>query len=193
MHNALYELSLKKTKKQWLLTFFDTWLKLHKHSWFTQNDIYDSGDYFETFLYEFGTDIPNFKKMFKEARSNFGLFTQFWRFYLWGIEQTKKAKARAAVSYSWKIYQCLTSNNCFKRFPWQLLQRIIETWSASIIDNYKIKPVNPQEGSSDLFSRKMLRDLTNSHARFHSCAMRSRVIHALIWLPLTVACQLAGI
>ena len=79
------------------------------------------------------------------------------------------------------------------RFPWQLLQRIIETWSASNMDNYKIKPVNPQEGSSDLFSRKMLRDLTNSHARFHSCAMRSRVIHALIWLPLTVACQLAGI
>ena len=29
------------------------------------------------------------------------------------IEQTKKAKARAAVSYSWKIYQCLASNNCF--------------------------------------------------------------------------------
>ena len=24
------------------------------------------------------TDIPNLKKMFKEARSNFGLFTQFF-------------------------------------------------------------------------------------------------------------------
>ena len=59
------------------INIFDTSLKLRKHSWFTQNYIHNPGDYFETFLYEFGTDIPNFKKMFKEARSNFGLFTQF--------------------------------------------------------------------------------------------------------------------
>lgn len=185
-----------KKKKQWLLTFFDTWLKLHKHSWFTQNDIYDSGDYFETFLYEFGTGIPNFKKCLRRLVPILVSSLSFWRFHLWKYRTKKESKSKSSCFVqSEKYINAWLQITVFrhKRFLWQLLQRIIETWSASIIDNYKIKPVNPQEGSSDLFSRKMLRDLTNSHARFHSCAMRSRVIHALIWLPLTVACQLASI
>ena len=95
-------------------------------------------------MYEFGTDIPN--KMFKEAHSNFGLFTQFWQ-----RKQKQEQLFRTVGKYINAWLQITVFRH--KRFPWQLLQRIIETWSASIIDNYKIKPVNPQEGSSDLFSR----------------------------------------